>query len=214
MEGVGPHPRPRVLDGGYAACGAACGCTPKHVVLGECGCAKLAWLPDYHLQLLQAVQRVEASVPKLDVSVSTPMGQWCACRRVVRLAVEAAGRRARGEGVGEAEWLAVRQVAAGLLPRCAAVEAMEEQARRKVEVEVARAVVELQQVILEMTRRYKSDTRRARAQKSENLDAWWREHVTERDRQRGVRTRVVAGLRRQGARARARGCGGRGCGRR
>ena len=105
---------------------------------------------------------------------------------------------------GEAGWIAVRQVVAGLLPRCAAADAMEEQARGKVEAEVALAIVEAQQVVLNMTRRYKTDTRRNRAQKQELIEVWWHEHVRERDRLRGLRARVVTGLRRQGQGARLR----------
>ena len=64
--GVGPHPRPRGLEGGCVACGHKDGCTPRHVFLGECGCTRVDW-SGYLRRLEQAVEAVEKLVPRVEL---------------------------------------------------------------------------------------------------------------------------------------------------
>ena len=82
-------------------------------------------------------------------------------------------RRARGEAVGGAGWEAVRMVLAGLLPECRAAAELGERGCRRLEASIAKAVVEVQQLVVEMLHTYREATRRMRAAKHEALDTWW-----------------------------------------
>ena len=84
----------------------------------------------------------------------------------------------------------MRMTLAGLLPACKAAEGMDERGQKKLEVAVARAVVKAQEVVTGMLREYKESTRRARAAKREELDAWWKEE----QRRRAVKARAMKGL--------------------
>ena len=85
----------------------------------------------------------------------------------------------------------MRMTLVGLLPACKAAEGMDERGQKKLEVAVARAVVKAQEVVTGMLREYRESTRRARAAKREELDAWRKEE----QRRRAVKARAVKGLR-------------------
>ena len=87
-EGAGSRPRPRAMAGGCACCGAAGGCTPRHVLLGECGASGVDW-PGYLAKLAAALRVVEKAVPRVPLEAGTPLAAWCPCRPVVRAAAEA-----------------------------------------------------------------------------------------------------------------------------
>ena len=159
------------------------------MILGECRCTRIDW-GAYGALLAEALRAVEKSVPAVAVDEDTPMAAWCECRRVVRAAAEAAERRARGEAVDEESWRAVRLALTGLLPTCRAAGEMDERGQKKLEAAVARAVIRAQAVVTAMLREYKEYTRKARAAKWAELDAWWGEER----RRRAVRARVVRGL--------------------
>ena len=74
----------------------------------------------------------------------------------------------------------MRMTLAGLLPACKAAEGMDERGQKKLEAAVARAMVKAQEVVTGMLREYKESTRRARAAKREELDAWWKEEQRRR----------------------------------
>ena len=185
VEGIGPRPRLRGLDGGCVCCGWRGGCTPRHVLLGECGCAQVDWA-GYLTKLLEAFMHVKEAVPKTTLDVSTPLAAWCQCRPVICAAVAALERRLAGGDAGEAGWRAVRMVLTGLLPECMKVAGMEEQERRRVEARVAKAVVEAQAVAARLLGLYGTATRKLRAERREQLEAWW---VEER-RRRALRARM------------------------
>ena len=159
-EGVGPHPRPRGLGGGCVACGHKDGCTPRHVFLGECGCTRVDW-SGYLRRLEQAVEAVEKLVPRVELDASVPLARWCPCRRLVRGAREAVRQRRTGGQASEEGWCALLMVAAGLLPGSLGAESLEERARWQLEAAVARAVVELQQVMVELLHSFRMATRSA-----------------------------------------------------
>ena len=184
--GVGPHPRPRGLGGGCAACRYEGGCTLKHVFLGECGCNQINW-ETYLEHLEHGLGVVEKLVPKVELDASVPLSRWCPCRRVARMALEAVRQRRAGQRVGEEGWEAVRMVAAGLLPESVAAESFPERARRQLEGKLARAVIELQQAMLEMLQSYRDATRGARGRKKEALEAW----CARQQQRRTVRARML-----------------------
>ena len=154
----------------------------------------------YIFKLSNAMQRVEKVTPKTDLAIDTPIGQWCQCRRVVRTAVEAMILRERGELVDEEGWIAIRKVISGLLPECQALVGASEQDRQQKEQKVATAIVELQQVVINMLHVYREGTRRAQAQKREQIDVWWVEQV----RKRALHAKVVKGLKARAAGVRIR----------
>ena len=78
-------------------------------------------------------------------------------------------------------------VAAGLLPESVAAESLPERARRQLEGKLARAVIELQQAMLEMLQSYRDATRGARGRKKEALEAW----CARQQRRRTVRARML-----------------------
>ena len=170
-------------------CGKPVCCSLQHVVLAECiwGTAIAA---SYLGDVVQALRRIDTLVPQRQIGLATPLGEWCKCRTVVRTAIVAVERRIRGETVNEDGWVAVRKVMAGLLPECRAISEMEAQDRQRAEVAVAKAIVELQAVVISMLHMYRERTRRVRAQKREQLDAWWVEHR----RRRGLHAKVLKGL--------------------
>ena len=155
------------------------------MLLGECGCAQVDWA-GYLTKLLEAFMHVKEAVPKTTLDVSTPLAAWCQCRPVICAAVAALERRLAGGDAGEAGWRAVRMVLTGLLPECMKVAGMEEQERRRVEARVAKAVVEAQAVAARLLGLYGTATRKLRAERREQLEAWW---VEER-RRRALRARM------------------------
>ena len=80
----------------------------------------------------------------------------------------------------------VQYVAAGLLPGSLGAESLEERARWQLEAAVARAVVELQQVMVELLHSFRMATRSAVGRKTEALEGWWERQR----RRRAVRTRM------------------------
>ena len=62
-SGVGPHPRPRWLGGGCVGCRWKGGCTPRHVILGECSCPRVGWAA-YLRRLADALRAIEKVVPR------------------------------------------------------------------------------------------------------------------------------------------------------
>ena len=82
-------------------------------------------------------------------------------------------------------------VLTGLLPPCRAVGELDERGQKKLEAAVARAVIGAQAVVTAMLREYKESTRKARAAKWAELDAWWGEER----RLRAIRARAARGLR-------------------
>ena len=198
-DGVGPHPRTRGLVGGCVCCGATVSCSLKHVILAECNSGKVD-LTSYLENLVQAVRGIEKLVPQVKLGRDTPIGQWCMCRTILRTALVAVEQRGRGEAVGEDGWIAVRRVIAGLLPECRAVLEAEEREKRQAETVLAKAIVELQEVVISMLRTYREGTREVRAQKREQLDAWWVEHR----RRTALHAKVLNGLKGWVAKSRSR----------
>ena len=185
VEGAGPLPQLRGLGGGCVCCGWQGGCTPRHVLLGECGCAQVDW-EGYLAKLLEALERVKEAVPKTTLDMSTPLAAWCRCRPVVCAAVAALERRCAGGDAGEAGWRAVRMVLTGLLPECTKATSAEERERRRIESGVAKAVMEAQATAVRLLGQYGAATRKLRAEKREQLEEWW---VEER-RQRALRAKM------------------------
>ena len=170
-EGVGPHPRPLGLGGGCAGCRSRGGCTLEHVFLGY--------------------------TAAVDLRVATPLAQWCPCRLTLRAAVEAARKGRAGENAASGGWEAVRKVASGLLPMSAAAKAMPERERRVLEAKVAKAIAELQQVMIGMLHSFREATRGERGRKQEALDAWW----SRQKQRRALRARMLKLLRPWAAKA-------------
>ena len=69
----------------------------------------------------------------------------------------------------------MRQVLSGLLPTCKAAGELGEREQKKLEATMARAIVSTQEVVIEMLHEYRESTRKARAAKQAELDAWWSE---------------------------------------
>ena len=172
VEGIGPRPQLRGLGGGCACCGWQGGCTPRHVLLGECGCTQVDW-GGYLAELLEALEQVRTAVPRTTLDVSTPLAMWCRCRPVVCAAVAALERRCAGGDAGETGWWAVRMVLTGLLPECAKVRGLEERERRRIEAGVAKAVVGAQAVAVKLLGKYSAATRKLRAERREQVEVWW-----------------------------------------
>ena len=81
------------------------------------------------------------------------------------------------------------------LPTCKAAGELGEWEQKNLEATVARAVVRAQEVVIEMLHEYREPTRKARAAKQAELDAWWSEERC----QRAVLGRaIVKGLRAAG----------------
>ena len=68
----------------------------------------------------------------------------------------------------------------GLLPTCKAAGELGEWEQKNLEATVARAVVRAQEVVIEMLHEYRESTRKARAAKQAELDAWWSEERCQR----------------------------------
>ena len=167
------------------ACGHKDGCTPRHVFLGECGCTRVDW-SGYLQRLERAVGAVEKLVPRVELDASVPLARWCPCRRLVRGAWEAVQQRRTGGQASAEGWRALLMVAAGLLPGSLGAESLEERARWQLEAAVARAVVELQQVMVELLHSFRMATRSAVGRKTEALEGW----LERQRRRRAVRTRM------------------------
>ena len=176
-------------------------CTPKQVILGECRwrCTRVRLGRVRCALLAEALRAAPARSREVSPSYSNRqehanMAAWCECRParpVVRAAAEAAERCARGEAVDVEEGLrAVRMALTGLLPACRAAGELDERGQKKLEAAVARAVISAQAVVTAMLHEYKESTRKARAAKWAELDAWWGEER----RRRAIRARVARGL--------------------
>jgi hypothetical protein len=123
----------------------------KHVIMAEC--KGVAGKDIYLAEMRKHMKEIARAVPKNTVKATrdTPTAEWvCGCRLTIKKA-QAAYAQAEGlQGTTEEEWMAVRAVLAGVIPRSKRAERMEVQERRGIERRLGDAIVQAQYEVMAM----------------------------------------------------------------